>query len=212
MAIPCAVMLARFCVIVSTLAIAHQVDGMTQQMNAMLRQFNGDGKAISDARTILDNLSATSANARSLSSQAAQMSGKLNNFMSGDNLSADASMLYNVKDNEFSPNFTLKFGGDRFFQLGIESLGNGSLLDASLGQKRGSFDFYGGIIRDKIGGGAAYRNGRWKFNTDLYDPNDLTIRLRGGYEFSPNISVVGQSILPHSREGGGEYIGLGYTY
>ncbi len=44
------------------------------------------------------------------------------------------------------------------------------------------------------------------------DPNDLTIRLRGGYEFSPNISVVGQSILPHSREGGGEYIGLGYTY
>ena len=194
------------------IAIAHQVDGMTQQMNAMLRQFNGDGKAVSDARTILDNLAATSANARSISSQAAQMSGKLNNFMSGDNLSADASMLYNVKNNEFSPDFSVKFGGDRFFQLGIESLGNGSLLDASLGQKRGSFDFYGGIIRDKIGGGAAYRNGRWKFNTDLYDPNDLTIRLRGGYEFSPNISVVGQSILPHSREGGGEYIGLGYTY
>ena len=117
-----------------------------------------------------------------------------------------------ISSNEFSPDFSVKFGGDRFFQLGVESLGNGSLLDASLGQKRGSFDFYGGIIRDKIGGGAAYRNGRWKFNTDLYDPNDLTIRLRGGYEFSPNISVVGQSILPHSREGGGEYIGLGYTY
>lgn len=194
------------------IAIAHQVDGMTQQMNAMLRQFNGDGKAVNDARTILDNLAATSANARSISSQAAQMSGKLSNVMSGENLSADASMLYNVKDNEFSPDFSVKFGGDRFFQLGVESLGNGSLLDASLGQKRGSFDFYGGIIRDKIGGGAAYRNGRWKFNTDLYDPNDLTIRLRGGYEFSPNVSVVEQSILPHSREGGGEYIGLGYTY
>ena len=51
-----------------------------------------------------------------------------------------------------------------------------------------------------------------KFDADLFDPNDLTVRLRGAYEAYPGIYAVGQSIFPHGRHGGGEYIGLGYAY
>ena len=68
------------------------------------------------------------------------------------------------------------------------------------------------IIRNKIGAGADYASGRWKFSADVYDPNDLSVRLRGQYALTPNLFLTGQSIFPHNNRGGGEYIGVGYNY
>lgn len=194
------------------IAIANEVDTMAAQMNSLLYQFNGDGKAVEDARAILDNLAVTSANARNLSGQAQQVSGKLSSFTSKDHLDVQGTLLYNTKNSEFSPDFNIRIGGDTFMRLGVESLGNGSLVDAVVGNKKSKFDFYGGIIRSKFGGGVSYKNKDWNFNADIYDPNNLTLRLRGGRVISSNVYVIGQSIFPHSREGGGEYFGIGYMY
>ena len=57
-----------------------------------------------------------------------------------------------------------------------------------------------------------YASGRWKFSADVYDPNDLSVRLRGQYALTPNLFLTGQSIFPHNNRGGGEYIGVGYNY
>ena len=70
-------------------------------MNSLLYQFNGDGKAVEDARAILDNLAVTSANARNLSGQAQQVSGKLSSFTSKDHLDVQGTLLYNTKNSEF---------------------------------------------------------------------------------------------------------------
>ena len=195
--------------------IANEIEGITSQINSMLYQLNGDGKATSDARQIMDNLVVASQNAKDISSNAKQISGKINGIMTGNHdfgVSVSGELLYNTKKDEFSPNLFLRVGKDRFGILGIESLTNDPVYDALFGRMRGNYGVYAGIMRNKLGGGVSYEENRWKFNADLFDPDDLTMRIRGSYALDDNFFITGQSIFPHSRRGGGEYIGLGYNY
>lgn len=195
--------------------IANEIEGITSQINSMLYQLNGDGKATSDARQIMDNLVVASRNAKDISSNAKQISGKINGIMTGNHdfgVSVSGELLYNTKKDEFSPNLFLRVGKDRFGILGIESLTNDPVYDALFGRMRGNYGVYAGIMRNKLGGGVSYEENRWKFNADLFNPDDLTMRIRGSYALDDNFFITGQSIFPHSRRGGGEYIGLGYNY
>lgn len=195
--------------------IANEIEGITSQINSMLYQLNSDGKATSDARQIMDNLVVASQNAKDISSNAKQISGKINGIMTGNHdfgVSVSGELLYNTKKDEFSPNLFLRVGKDRFGILGIESLTNDPVYDALFGRMRGNYGVYAGIMRNKLGGGVSYEENRWKFNADLFNPDDLTMRIRGSYALDDNFFITGQSIFPHSRRGGGEYIGLGYNY
>lgn len=195
--------------------IANEIEGITSQINSMLYQLNGDGKATSDARQIMDNLVVASQNAKDISSNAKQISGKINGIMTGNHdfgVSVSGELLYNTKKDEFSPNLFLRVGKDRFGILGIESLTNDPVYDALFGRMRRNYGVYAGIMRNKLGGGVSYEENRWKFNADLFNPDDLTMRIRGSYALDDNFFITGQSIFPHSRRGGGEYIGLGYNY
>lgn len=195
--------------------IANEIEGITSQINSMLYQLNGDGKATSDARQIMDNLVVASQNAKDISSNAKQISGKINGIMTGNHdfgVSVSGELLYNTKKDEFSPNLFLRVGKDRFGILGIESLTNDPVYDALFGRMRRNYGVYAGIMRNKLGGGVNYEENRWKFNADLFNPDDLTMRIRGSYALDDNFFITGQSIFPHSRRGGGEYIGLGYNY
>ena len=194
---------------------ANEIEGITSQINSMLYQLNGDGKATSDARQIMDNLVVASQNAKDISSNAKQISGKINGIMTGNKdlgVSVSGELLYNTKKDEFSPNLFLRVGKDRFGILGIESLTNDPVYDALFGRMRGNYGVYAGIMRNKLGGGVSYEENRWKFNADLFNPDDLTMRIRGSYALDDNFFITGQTIFPHSRRGGGEYIGLGYNY
>ena len=192
--------------------IANQIESVTSQMNAMLYQLNGDGKTAADTRKIMENLVVASENAKVISGDARNLSGKLNTLMSGDSLSLSGELLYNTKEDDYSPNLGLRIGKNSFVALGIESFANNPLYNAQYGQKQGDLELRGGIVRNKLGIGASYGTKRWRFDADLFNPNDLTMRLKAAYEIYPDVYVSGQSIFPHSRRGGGEYIGLGYTY
>ena len=192
--------------------IANKIESVTSQMNSMLYQLNGDGKTAADTRKIMGNLVVASENAKVISSDARNLSGKLNTLMSGDSLSLSGELLYNTKEDDYSPNIGLRMGKNSFVALGIESFTNNPLYNAQYGKKQGDLELRGGIVRNKLGIGASYGANRWRFDADLFNPNDLTMRLKAAYEIYPDVYVSGQSIFPHSRRGGGEYIGLGYTY
>lgn len=192
--------------------IANQIESVTSQMNAMLYQLNGDGKTAADTRRIMENLVVASENAKVISGDARNLSGKLNTLMSGDSLSLSGELLYNTKEDDYSPNLGLRIGKNSFVALGIESFTNNPLYNAQYGKKQGDLELRGGIVRNKLGIGASYGTKHWRFDADLFNPNDLTMRLKAAYEIYPDVYVSGQSIFPHSRRGGGEYIGLGYTY
>ncbi len=196
--------------------IARNVDAMTAQMNAMMGDINRDGQAGAQVRTILDNMAVTSENAKELSFKAKDLSGKLDStmsgFQSGFQLSGEGEMLYNTTAHEFSPNFSLQFGKEKFVRFGVEAVGDDSKFNAQYGMSQGPLSYYGGLVRGKVGAGAAYSMDKWRFGADLYDPNDLTFRFKGGYEIYPDIYAVYQTIQPESRPGGGHYIGLSYNY
>ena len=194
---------------------ANEIEGITSQINSMLYQLNGDGKATLDARKIMDNLVEASTNAKDISNNAKQISGRINGIMSGNadlGVSVSGELLYNTRKGESSPNLFLHIGKGSYGLLGIESLTNDPVYDAVFGRTRGNYSVYAGIIRNKLGGGASLEKNRWKFNADLFDPDDLTMRVRASYAMDNHFLITGQSIFPRSNRGGGEYIGLGYNY
>ena len=116
---------------------ANEIQGITSQINTMLYQFNGDGKATSDVRKIMDNMVVASENAKEISANAKDISGKINGFMQGNHnfdVSVSGELLYNTKKDDFSPNLFLRMGGDSYGLLGIESIGNDPVYDAMFGK------------------------------------------------------------------------------
>ena len=194
--------------------ISRNVDAMTAQLSGMIAQFNGDGKAGEKARVILDNLAVTSENAKEISVKARNISDKLGKGPKSDFLkvSGDAEILYNTRDEKYSPNFSVRFGTEKFFRLGYESVGSGSFFNAQVGRSRGPWDMYAGLIRGNVGAGATYRADRFRIGADMYNPNDMTFRLKGSFEIQPHLFATVQTIRPYNREGGGNYFGLTYTY
>lgn len=194
--------------------ISRNVDAMTAQLSGMIAQFNGDGKAGEKARVILDNLAVTSENAKEISVKARNISDKLGKGPKSDFLkvSGDAEILYNTRDEKYSPNFSVRFGTEKFFRLGYESVGSGSFFNAQVGRSRGPWDMYAGLIRGNVGAGATYRANRFRIGADMYNPNDMTFRLKGSFEIQPHLFATVQTIRPYNREGGGNYFGVTYTY
>ena len=188
---------------------ANEIEGITSQINSMLYQLNGDGKAVGDARRIMDNLAVASENAKEISGNAKEISGKINGIMNGQtdfNVSVSGELLYNTTKDDFSPNLFFRVGKGTYGLLGIESLTNDPVYDAVFGRTRGIYGYHAGIIRNKLGAGVDYEKNRWKFSADL------TMRVRGSYALDDHFFLTGQSIFPHDNRGGGEYIGLGYNY
>ena len=52
------------------------------------------------------------------------------------------------------------------------------IYNAQYGKKQGDLELRGGIVRNKLGIGASYGSKRWRFDADLFNPNDLTMRLK----------------------------------
>lgn len=192
--------------------IASQVQIATGEVNNLLIGLNHDGKVTQDTRKILDNLVVVSENAKEVSSKARNFSGKLNDIMSVNNLSGSSSLLYNMGKSSFSPNVEFKIGQEQYFALGVDSLGNDNLFNARYGKRVKKFDFSGGVIHNKLGVGVEYERDKWKFGVQVFDPNDLTGKMYGTYEFHPSMYVMGQIVIPEGRIGSGVYLGLGYDY
>lgn len=192
--------------------IANKAQNVTEKMDNMLDELNGDGKITKDVRHVMQNLVVASESAKQIAGDAKQLSQRVNGIISGDDMSLSGEILYNTKSNTFSPNLFIESNGNRFIKLGIESLGNEQVIDAIAGNKKRNFNIYGGVIRGKIGAGISYEKNKWKFLADVYDLDQITVRVRSQYKFYPSLYGIGQIIWPDNRIGGGMYIGLNYQY
>lgn len=202
--------------------IANQIHTITSKINSDLDALNGDGKFTNDTRHILDNLSVASDNARVISENAVAVSGdarhitgKIDHIMNGKsdlNMQGSADLLYNTKNGNASPDVFFTFGKNTTGTFGVESIGNDPVYDAFYGRKHGPYGWHAGFIRNKLGGGLTWNKNRWRFDADVFNPNDWTFRVRGSYELGNRFSIIGQSVFPHNHRGGGEYFGVGYNY
>lgn len=158
-----------------------------------------------------DNLKITLKNARSMSERADSMMNKIGSMkitagaeVYGDPESGDIMGGFDVKLRTSEKNFAL-FG---FTGIGVDTKTN-----AQLGYGTDAFAGRFGIMEDKLGLGLDSALGsRTKFYLDLYDPNDVKVKLRGEYEFAPQLYLVGQGNMLNKSDDRSAYFGLRKTF
>jgi ABC-type transporter Mla subunit MlaD len=77
------------------------------------------------------------------------------------------------------------------FRLGLDNIGEGTDLTLQTGRffgKNAAIRY--GIYRSKLGIGADYNLGRFSLEGNLYDPNDRSYNLYGGFKITPQFEVL----------------------
>ncbi|HEX9745650.1 MAG TPA: MlaD family protein [bacterium] len=107
---------------------------------------------------------------------------------------ADFTLRYNEAADEARGDFDFWVGTDTseyFFKAGISDIGQTERANLQIGYKLDhSTSSRAGIYRGKLGVGLDWRSDAVSFMTDLYDPNNLTWDVYGGYAVLPELDLL----------------------
>ena len=158
-----------------------------------------------------DNLKVTLKNARNMSERADSMMSKLDNVK----ITAGAELYGDPDSGDVAGGFDLKIRTNEksFGILGVTGVGVDTKSNAQLGYGSDKVAGRFGIMEDKLGIGFDQAIGsRTKFYFDVYDPNDVKIKLRGEYEFAPQLYLFGQGNMLNKSDERSAYFGLRKTF
>lgn len=158
-----------------------------------------------------DNLKVTVRNARNMSERADSMLAKLGNMK----ITAGAEVYGDPESGDIMGGFDVKLRtSDKNFALfGFSGIGVDTKTNAQIGYGTDAFAGRFGIVEDKLGLGLDSALGsRTKFYLDVYDPNDVKVKLRGEYEFAPQLYLVGQGNMLNKSDDRSAYFGLRKTF
>ncbi|MBR5914324.1 MAG: MCE family protein [Selenomonadaceae bacterium] len=182
---------------------SQSVADMTESMN----------KIVSDPQ-VSEDMKATLHNARSLTERADRMLGKVegaSDKISKVEVTPSVDVLYSGGASNFKTNFNVDITFDNTsFDIGAESIGDGTKLNAQVGKKFGTdFGARAGIIAGKPGIGVdAYAGDKWKFSAEVYDINDATLRLKTQYKVSDSTYILGEWHDINHRDERAAYLGI----
>ena len=178
------------------------VASMAENMNKVA----GDEK-------VAEDLKATISNARSLTERADKILGKVqgaSDKISKIDVKPSVEVLYSGKKSDWRTNFDVAVAaGDTTMNLGAESIGNGTKLNATVGKKFADIGARAGIIAGKVGVGLdAYAGSRWKFSAEGYDLNDFKVRLKSQYRVADSTYIVGEWHDVNHKKDRAAYVGI----
>lgn len=158
-----------------------------------------------------DNLKITLKNARNMSERADSMLSKLGNMK----ITAGAEVYGNPESGDIMGGFDLKLrtSDTNFALFGFSGIGVDTKTNAQLGYGSDKVAGRFGIMEDKLGLGVdSALSSRAKLYLDVYDPNDVKVKLRGEYEFAPQLYLVGQGNMLNKSDDRSAYFGLRKTF
>lgn len=161
-------------------------------------------KVVTDPKTEKD-LRATLQNAKETSEKANRMLGTL------ETAQFKAEALYNDKNSDWLTNMgvTLRPQDDKFIYLGAHDMGGKNKLDLQFGHDMDDFSLRLGAMQGKLGVGLDYKvNNSLKLFTDVYDFDETKVKVGGEYMFSPNLSLVGESLDVTGHGSENAYVGV----
>ena len=176
-------------------------------MTENLDKFTGDPK-------VTEDLKATLSNARSITEHADKILGKVDGVsdkVSQIDIKPSVDVLYSGGESNWKANFNVDItAGDTSVDLGAESIGDGTKLNAQIGKKFGTdFGARAGIVAGKPGIGIdAYAGDKWKFSAEAYDINDAKIRLKTQYKISDSTYILGEWHDINHRDERAAYFGI----
>lgn len=138
------------------------------------------------------NLKETLRNARSVSEKANKMLTKVQSIETKVGFEA----LYNRDTGKYSSNVDMKINTSPqdFAIIGVNGIGDGSKGNFQIGKGSDQFAGRAGVVDSKIGIGADAQLGKqMRMSFDVYDPNDIRVKLRTQYQVSQDTFIVGQT-------------------
>ncbi len=168
---------------------------------------------ISDPKVSAD-MKATLHNVRNLTERADRMLGKVegaSDKFSKIEVTPSIDVLYSGGASNWKTNFNLDIAsGDTSLDIGAESIGDGTKLNAQVGKKFGTdFGARAGIIAGKPGVAVdAYAGDKWKFSAEVYDVNDVSLRLKTQYKVSDSTYILGEWHDINHKDERAAYLGI----
>ncbi len=149
-----------------------------------IEEITTDEKVKDDAKEIIHK-------ARKITDKAGNTMAKLEKIK----IKPQADVLYSGADHDWATNFNVELGPEKgnFLSLGVDDIGGDDGVNAMVGRHRHGLDVRGGVINGEAGIGLDADKGRAHLSLDAYDPDDVTLRLRGRYDLGDSgTSLLGQ--------------------
>ena len=183
------------------------IKATSQRVEKMAASLEGVVTDPETTRSIKETLK----NAREASEKANKMLSKVSNIKTETSF----EMLQNRSDSRYSTNADIKISTSPqdFAVIGATHIGDGSRANIQIGKTNGSVDTRAGIIEGKLGMGVdANITKQMKLSLDVYDPNDVRVKLRTQYQVAPDTYVVGQTEAVNKDADKNTYIGIKRTF
>ncbi len=148
-------------------------------------------------KTTAEDMKATIHNAKNISERADKMLGKVDGAitkLSKTEVTPSVDVLYSGGADDWNVNFNLDLQNeDLNMDLGIEDIGDGNKVDATLGKRYKNLGTRAGVISGKPGIGLdAYLGPRVKVSAEAYDLNNGTFRLKSQYKIADSTYILGE--------------------
>ena len=191
-------------------ATLKNISDTTKNVASMTESMNG---IVSDPK-VAEDMKATITNARNLTARADKILGKVEGIADGASkveVTPSVDVMYSGGESQWKTNFNVDVAvGETSLDIGAESIGDGTKLNAQVGKKFGTdFGARAGIIAGKLGIGLdAYAGDKWKFSAEAYDLNDATLRLKTQYKISDSTYILGEWHNVNHKDERAAYIGI----
>lgn len=157
------------------------------------------------------NIKETLRNARDVSEKANKMLTRI------DSISAETGfeVLYNGHTGKYSSNADLRLNTSPrdFAVIGVSRIGDDQKTNLQVGKGDSKFAVRAGVIESKAGVGAdAMLSNQMRLSLDVYDPNDVKVKLRTQFEIAPHTFIVGQTDSLNRKPGDNAYFGVRHTF
>lgn len=153
------------------------------------------------------NVKDTLRNAREVSEKANKMLTKVQSI----NAQAGFEVLYNTDSAKYRSNADVRINTSPqdFAVIGVSGIGDSSKANLQVGKGTEQFAGRAGVIDGKAGVGLDAKLGsQMKLSLDVYDPNDLRVKLRTQYQIAPDTFIVGETDSLNKQPEKNTYVGI----
>lgn len=157
------------------------------------------------------NIKETLRNTRSVSDKANKMLTKIENIK----IETGFEVLHNGHTNKYKSNADVRINTspNDFAVIGVSGIGDNQKANFQVGKGDEHFAGRAGVVEGKAGIGADAMLGKQlRLSLDVYDPNDVRVKLRTQYEIAPNTFIVGQTDSLNKQPSQNTYVGVRHTF
>lgn len=153
------------------------------------------------------NIKETLRNARAVTEKADKMLTKVSSI----SVKGGYEVMYDKDAGRYSTNADVRINTspEDFAVIGASHIGDGTKGNFQIGKGTDAFAARAGVIDSKAGVGVDTQVGsQMRMSLDVYDPNDVRVKLRTQYQVAPDTFVVGQVDSINKSEDKSTYVGI----